>query len=227
MPPPAATVAGAKVRLDSITAEVRRPEQRTLRFPRVSSCSLWLSLQTARFSRKGQLPWCSIFPSSFCEPRRRSIHLRPLLGFQREPRPGPCDVDKNISDSGTRRVFRHHSAFSGSVPAYFRSEHGSPGKAPPAFPKENPAANRGVPAGFQRLAGLGVGASAKLANQPKTDLNVPKFLRKLRRGSWISTFTFTLQADELMRVAVPSNRCPLAVIRPQLASWKYGTLALI
>ena len=138
----------------------------------------WLSPRTARLKGRRQrwLPWCGILRSSLGKPRGRSIHLRPLLGFKREPRPGPCDVDKNISDSGTRRVFRHHSAFGGSIPAYFRREHGQSRKAPLAFPKENPP-RPGGPAGFIAWQVWGFGVSAKLAYQSKTDLNVPRFSR--------------------------------------------------
>ena len=58
-------------------------------------------------------------------------------------------------DSGTRRVFRHHSAFGGSIPAYFRREHGQSRKAPLASPKENPAETGGSQRGLL-LGKLGV-----------------------------------------------------------------------
>jgi hypothetical protein len=64
----------------------------------------------------------------------------------------------------------------GAVPAYFGSKHGQSPEGNFGFilQKKTPLWTGGVPAGFQRLAGLGVGASAKLADQPKTDQNVPK-----------------------------------------------------
>ena len=125
--------------------------------PELSSCSLWLSLQTARFSRKGQLPWCSIFPSSFCEPRRRSIHLRPLLGFQREPRPGPCDVDKNISDSWTgacSAITRHSAARSLHISAVSMAV---PGRHLPHSQKKTPPRTGESQRGFNAWQVWGLG----------------------------------------------------------------------
>jgi hypothetical protein len=48
-------------------------------------------------------------------------------------------------------------------------------------PKEKPRCDTGEEsAGFQPLADWGLGASAKLAQQFKIDLNVPKFFRSGR-----------------------------------------------
>jgi len=42
------------------------------------------------------------------------------------------------------------------------------------------------------------------AGAPETDLNVPKISPKSQQAQ-ISTLTFTLQADELLRVAAPQD----------------------
>ena len=129
--------------------------------------------------------------------RQGPIHLSPLLGFQRKPGPRPCHVEQNISHSRVGSMFRHLLALGGAVPAFFHSEHGKYPKDPSHFQKKTPP-RPGGPAGFIAWQVWGFGASAKLAYQSKTELNVPKNFQfySLRN----SRVTFNLRSAELPRV---------------------------
>jgi hypothetical protein len=147
----------------------------------------WLSPRTARlkWSRRWCLRWCSAFRSNLGKPRRRTIHRRPLLGFERKPSPSPSHVEQDLAHSCIRSTLRHLLTFSGAIPASLGSKHGNPprGSFPSTPRKGKPRCDTGEePAGFQRLADWGLGASAKLAQQPKTDLNVPKIFTEYSEG---------------------------------------------
>jgi hypothetical protein len=133
----------------------------------LANLNFWVSPGTARFKwgRSHQLPWCIISRSSLRNPRRWTICLGPLLGFQRKPGPGPSHVDQDVSHPRVRRKLRHLLTFGGAVPASFGSKRGTPRDgAPITTPKKKtPLQHRGGSAGFQCLADRGLGASAKLA----------------------------------------------------------------
>jgi hypothetical protein len=152
----------------------------------------WLSPRTARlkWSRRWWLRWWCVFRSNLGKPRRWTIHRRPLLGFVRKPSPSPSHDEQDVAHSRVSRLICHLLALGGAVPAGFRSEHGQSPEGTSRIPQKKTPPRPGGPAGFIAWQVWGSGASAKLAQQPKTDLNVPKIFGQRRSLRQLLLFGF-------------------------------------
>jgi hypothetical protein len=137
----------------------------------------WLSPWTTprqKWGRQRWPPWCSIFRSRLGKPCPGAIQLAQLLYFQRKPGPCPCDVNKNVLDAGIRCTLRHPLTFGARSLHFSAVSMATCEGASRHTPKRKPRREPGSPSGVYCLAGLGVGGSAKLAYQSKTDLTVPE-----------------------------------------------------